>query len=73
MSPAEQKARTRFFIIGSVRLAGAIIVALSVAVSYGKISSIPNIAGYAMLVVGVVAMIIIPQVLIARWKTPPAQ
>jgi hypothetical protein len=71
MSPEDRKARTRYFVIGAVRLAGAITIALAVAISYGKIEGIPNVVGYGLLALGVVEMIIVPQLLVARWKSPP--
>ncbi|MDM7957242.1 hypothetical protein [Blastomonas sp.] len=73
MSPDDRKARTRFFIIGAVRLAGAITIALAVAVSYGRFDGIPNAVGYGLLVLGIVGMIVLPRVLAARWKSPPTQ
>jgi NCAIR mutase (PurE)-related protein len=73
MSPEDRKARTRFFIIGAARLAGAITIALAVAVSYGRIDGIPNSVGYGLLVLGIVGMIVLPRVLAARWKSPPTQ
>lgn len=73
MSPEDRKARTRFFIIGAARLAGAITIALAVAVSYGRIDGIPNSVGYVLLVLGIVEMIVLPQVLVARWKSPPTE
>lgn len=73
LTPDDRKARLRFFIIGGVRLAGALTIALAVAISYGKVDGIPNAAGIALLAVGVVAMIVLPQMLVARWKSPPTQ
>lgn len=72
MSPEDRTARARFFVIGAVRLAGALTIALAVAISYGKIDGIPNAVGFALLAIGVIEMIVMPQVLVARWKSPPA-
>ncbi len=71
MTPEDRKARSRFFVIGAVRLAGALTIALAVAISYGKVAGIPNAVGFALLAVGVVEMIVVPQMLVARWKSPP--
>lgn len=73
MTPDDSKARSRFFVIGAVRLAGAITIALSVAISYGKIAGIPNAVGFALLAIGIVEMIVVPQMLVARWKSPPSE
>lgn len=72
MTPEDRKARSRFFIIGLVRLAGALTIALAVAVSYGKVTGVPNAVGFVLLAVGIVEMIVLPQMLVARWKSPPA-
>lgn len=73
MTPDDSKARSRFFVIGAVRLAGAITIALAVAISYGKIAGIPNAVGFALLAIGIVEMIVVPQMLVARWKSPPSE
>ncbi|WAC24507.1 hypothetical protein [Blastomonas sp. SL216] len=73
MSPEEQRARSRFFTIGAVRLAGAVTIALAVAITYGRISGVPNAFGYALLLVGILEMVIVPQILVKRWKSPPSE
>ena len=73
MTPEDSRARSRFFVIGAVRLAGAITIALAVAISYGKIAGIPNAGGFALLAIGIVEMIVVPQMLVARWKSPPSE
>lgn len=73
MTDADGKARSRFFVIGAIRLAGAVTIALAVAIAYGRINGIPQAAGYALLAVGIIEMIVIPQVLVARWKSPPSE
>lgn len=73
MTEAERRARSRFFVIGAVRLAGAITIALAVAIAYGRIEGIPQAAGYALLAVGIIEMIVVPQIMVARWRTPPPE
>ncbi len=73
MSPADQRARSRFFVIGAVRLAGAVTIALAVAITYGRIDGVPGEVGYGLLVLGVIEMIVLPQLLVARWKSPPPE
>lgn len=73
MNADDSKARTRFFVIGAVRLAGAVTVALAVAISYGRFEGIPPAAGFALLAAGIVEMIVVPQILVARWKSPPSE
>lgn len=73
MTPEDRKARSRFFVIGAIRLAGAITIALAVAISYGRFAGIPNAVGYALLAVGILEMVVLPQLLVARWKSPPPE
>jgi hypothetical protein len=73
MTPDEQRARSRFFVIGAVRLAGAITIALAVAISYGRIDGVPGELGYALLALGIVEFLVLPQILVKRWKTPPSE
>lgn len=72
MDDAERLARARFFTIGAVRLAGAVTIALAVAIAFGRISAVPPPVGYGLLLVGVIEMVLIPQILVKRWKSPPS-
>lgn len=72
MDQAERVARTRYFTIAAVRLAGAVTIALAVAVVMGKIAAVPHIAGYGLLLLGVAEMVLLPQFLVSKWKSPPA-
>lgn len=73
MTPADRTARSRFFVIGAIRLAGAITIALAVAITFGRIDGIASEFGIGLLVLGVIAMIVLPQLLVARWKSPPPE
>lgn len=73
MSPADERARTRFFTIGVVRLAGAITIALAVAITFGRFEAVPAEFGYVLLLLGVVEFLVLPQLLVKRWKTPPSE
>lgn len=73
MSPEDQRARSRFFTIGAVRLAGAVTIALAVAVTFGRISEVPAELGYALLLLGVIGFLVLPQMLVKRWKSPPSE
>ena len=63
-------ARTRYFIITLTRLFGAVMLILGILVINGTIGW-PDIAGYALIVVGIADTFIIPQILVRRWRTPP--
>lgn len=73
MSPEDQRARSRYFIIGAVRLAGAVTIALAVAISYGRIEGMPSELGYVLLALGIVEFLLLPQILVKRWKTPTSE
>ena len=73
MSPEDRRARSRFFMIGAVRLGGAVTIALAVAISYGRIAGVPGELGYALLALGIVEFLVLPQFLVKRWKTPPSE
>ncbi len=71
MEDAERVARTRFFTIGAVRLMGAITLALGAAISLERFAGIPPYLGYALLAIGAFEMVVLPQFLVSRWKSPP--
>ncbi len=73
MTADDKVARTRFFVIGAVRLAGAVTIALAVAITYGRIDNVPGEVGYVLLGLGVIEMVLLPQMLVARWKSPPPE
>ncbi|MDK2755516.1 MAG: hypothetical protein KYX66_02140 [Blastomonas fulva] len=73
MTAEDRQARTRFFVIGAVRLVGAITIALAVAITYGRISGVPREFGYGLLLFGILEMLIVPQILVKRWKSPSSE
>ena len=73
MTVDERRARSRFFVIGAVRLAGAVTIALAVAISYGRIEGLPGELGYMLLALGIVEFLLLPQMLVKRWKTPTSE
>lgn len=73
MTADERRARSRFFVIGAVRLAGAITIALAVAISFGRIAGLPGELGYVLLALGIVEFLLLPQILVKRWKTPTSE
>jgi uncharacterized membrane protein YGL010W len=73
MTPEDRSARSRFFTIGAVRLAGAVTIALAVAISYSRIDSVPGELAYVLLALGVIEFLVLPQMLVKRWKSPPTE
>ncbi|MDP3378968.1 MAG: ABC transporter permease [Brevundimonas sp.] len=70
MDPAERVARARFFTIGLVRLAGAITLALGVATVLGRLGDTSPLIGYGLLIIGAIAMMVIPQLLVCGLFVP---
>lgn len=73
MTREDRSARSRFFTIGAVRLAGAVTIALAVAISYGRIASVPGELAYVLLALGVIEFLVLPQMLVKRWKSPQTE
>ena len=71
MSIPENIARRRFFTLGLLRLAGAILIAVGALILNDKIASLPHAMGFVVLITGVLFLLLIPQILYARWRTPP--
>lgn len=64
-------ARPRFFIIQLTRWSGVALVMLGLAIVNGLIG-LPDIAGYAILAVGLAETLVVPTILSRAWKTPPS-
>ncbi len=68
---SEEVARGRFMALQMLRLSGIALVIFGLLVINGKLS-LPAIAGYVMLAVGVVDALVLPSVLARKWKSPPS-
>ncbi len=66
---SEDPAKPRFFVIQLLRLSGVALVLAGLAIINGVIE-LPEIAGYAILVVGLADALIAPILLSRAWKTP---
>lgn len=67
------RARNRFFAISLLRIGGVFIVLAGIVISSGRFPQIPIVAGYMLIVVGLLDMAVVPQILARRWRTPPEQ
>jgi arginine exporter protein ArgO len=61
-------ARNRLLIIMLARLSGVVMFALGVLVIKGTIE-MPEMVGYALVAVGIVEVLVIPQILVKRWRS----
>ncbi len=65
----EDPARSRYFTISMIRLAGVALV-LAGALVVRQIIEWPVEAGYVLIVAGLFDVYIVPQVLARKWRTP---
>ena len=63
-------AKPRFIAIQALRWSGAAMVMFGLLIVYGRID-LPEAAGYALTVVGLIDALIMPTVLARRWRSPP--
>ena len=67
----EDEARSRYMVLNTVRLSGAILAAIGLGVIAGKLDFMPPEGGYAFFAVGLFEVLFLPAILAGRWKTPP--
>ncbi len=71
MTPEEEaKAQYRFLVINIVRISGAIMLVLGLAIIARGVFDLPKAAGYVLFVVGIVDFMLVPLLLAKRWKSP---
>lgn len=74
MTPDEEaKALRRLLIINAARLAGAIIIAISLGIIVNGFMNLPVEAGYFLFAVGVFEFVFVPLLLARKWKTRPEE
>ena len=66
----EDQAKSRFIAINAIRLTGIAMFLVGLLIVAGKIE-LPAIAGYVLLAMGLVEILVMPVILARRWKTPP--
>ena len=69
-SEEEAKAQYRFLVINIVRISGAIMLVLGLAIIARGVFGLPKGAGYVLFVVGIVDFMLVPLLLAKRWKSP---
>ncbi len=63
-------ARTRFFVISAVRLAGAVLVLLGLVIAYGRWEGAPPAVGMVLTIIGALGFAVAPRLLARRWRSP---
>ncbi len=69
----EALAKKRFFTIGSIRLMGAICLAIGLAIIANHFMQLPKWLGIIILANGVLDFVIIPPLLSRKWKNETSQ
>lgn len=64
-------ARTRFFILSGVRLAGAVLMLTGLLIAYGRLQGAPPMLGIVATLVGAFGFAVAPRLLARRWKSRP--
>ncbi|HQV03445.1 MULTISPECIES: hypothetical protein [unclassified Novosphingobium] len=65
----EALAKKRFMAISLIRLSGAVFMTLGLLVLGGKVD-LPQAAGLAFVVIGLIDLLVAPVFLSRRWKSP---
>lgn len=63
-------AAARFAVIQIMRLAGVAMVVLGMLAATGRLSQLPEWAGYLLLVIGLADVFVMPTLLARRWRSP---
>ena len=71
MTDAPDPARTRFFTLGLIRLLGVASAFLGVAVIVKRLVEPAEIIGGLLLLNGAVDVLVVPVLLVKKWRTPP--
>ena len=66
----ETKAQQRFLVLNLVRLSGAIMLVIGLAVVANGVFGLPVAAGYVLFLIGIVDFMLVPLLLAKRWKSP---
>ena len=72
MTPEEEtKAQYRFLVLNIVRLTGAVMLVIGLAVIAREAFGLPKAAGYMLFFVGFAEFLLVPVFLAKRWKSKP--
>jgi len=64
----DQRAKSRFIAISAIRLTGVAMVLFGIAVVQGVVG-LPDMAGYLLIVLGMVEAFVVPTVLARAWRS----
>lgn len=71
MTPEEEtRAQYRFLILNLVRISGAIMLVLGLAIIARGVFDLPELAGYVLFAIGIIDFMLVPLLLAKKWKSP---
>jgi hypothetical protein len=62
-------ARSRFYVLASVRLAGAFFMLIGLVIAYGRWNGLPQAAGIVVTLLGAFGFAVAPRLLARRWRS----
>lgn len=69
--PDDKQAMKRYYILSILRLCGAIILTVGLAVIANGFQGWPIETGYLLFAIGAFTFILLPALLAKKWKSPP--
>lgn len=66
----ETRAQYRFLVINIVRITGAVMLVLGLAIIAREAFGLPKAAGFVLFFVGLVDFMLVPLLLARKWKSP---
>ena len=64
----EEQAKQRFFLLAGIRLSGVVIAFFGIAVVMKRLIEPADIVGTALMAIGAFSVIVLPLVLLRRWR-----
>lgn len=71
MAEIPDPARARFFALGIIRLVGVALAFLGIAIVMKRLIEPADIIGTLLIAIGAFEVILLPALLVRRWRTPP--
>lgn len=69
LDPRADPAVGRFAVLSATRFVGALLVAVGVAISAGRLA-VPPVFGWPLVLGGVALFLLVPRALARRWRSP---
>ena len=70
MTDPDTRARSRFFVMSAVRIAGVLMIGIGMAAASGRFEAVPRAMGVVLVLAGAFCFALAPKLLARRWRTP---